>query len=227
MNCFIAFRLEKQKEIKAQFPGINHRSISKVVAKWWKELPEAEKQPYMERAKLAKKEHEQAYPYYRFCPQKRVGQKRKYTKNKQEDAELLSKVEMLSVSASPSVLPSPALSSSTVVTTPRVQVMVKKEEDEEDMKYRPELYTLPPQECLQQQQYRSVQTQLIYPFSEHHFIDAATLLPEQSYDTYPFSPALLDYALNSTLTLSHPHTSYIDPAFIFAPQASCLSNLTN
>lgn len=57
MNCFLAFRLEKQSEIVARCPGANHRDISKIIAKWWKETPEEEKQPYRERARLAKIEH--------------------------------------------------------------------------------------------------------------------------------------------------------------------------
>ena len=56
-NCFLAFRLEKQNEIVARCPGANHRDISKIIAKWWKELPEEEKEPYRERARIAKIEH--------------------------------------------------------------------------------------------------------------------------------------------------------------------------
>lgn len=57
MNCFLAFRLEKQGEITSLCPGANHRDISKIIAKWWKELSDEEKAPYRERAKLAKIEH--------------------------------------------------------------------------------------------------------------------------------------------------------------------------
>lgn len=57
MNCFQAFRLEKKNDIIARCPGANYRDISKVIAKWWKELTEEEKEPYRERARLAKIEH--------------------------------------------------------------------------------------------------------------------------------------------------------------------------
>lgn len=57
MNCFLAFRLEKQQEIISRCPGANHRDISKIIAKWWKSMPNEEKEPYRERARLAKNEH--------------------------------------------------------------------------------------------------------------------------------------------------------------------------
>lgn len=61
VNCFLVFRLEKQGEITAMCPGANHRDISKILAKWWKELPEQEKEQYRERARLAKIEHTRMY----------------------------------------------------------------------------------------------------------------------------------------------------------------------
>ncbi|ORZ02439.1 high mobility group box domain-containing protein, partial [Syncephalastrum racemosum] len=65
MNCFLAYRLEKQGEIIARFPEANHRDISKIVAKWWRDLPEEEKQPYRDRARLAKEEHQRRFPDYK------------------------------------------------------------------------------------------------------------------------------------------------------------------
>ncbi|CDH58713.1 predicted protein [Lichtheimia corymbifera JMRC:FSU:9682] len=61
MNCFQAFRLEKKNEIIARCPNASYRDISKVIAKWWKELPEEEKEPYREHARLAKIEHAKMY----------------------------------------------------------------------------------------------------------------------------------------------------------------------
>ena len=59
MNCFMAYRLEKQKAIADSVPGANHRDISKVVAKWWREEPERVKQEYRAQAEKAKEEHSQ------------------------------------------------------------------------------------------------------------------------------------------------------------------------
>ncbi|KAI7875032.1 HMG-box, partial [Lichtheimia hyalospora FSU 10163] len=73
MNCFFAFRLEKQREIIDRCPGANHRDISKIIAKWWKSMPDEEKEPYRVRARLAKNEHAKRYPNYKYQPQKRQG----------------------------------------------------------------------------------------------------------------------------------------------------------
>ncbi|KAJ8660820.1 hypothetical protein O0I10_003463 [Lichtheimia ornata] len=71
MNSFQLFRLEKQNEIVARCPGANYRDISKVIAKWWKELPEEEKERYRERARIAKIEHAKMYPIYKSSPQRK------------------------------------------------------------------------------------------------------------------------------------------------------------
>ncbi|KAI8145656.1 hypothetical protein BJV82DRAFT_666229 [Fennellomyces sp. T-0311] len=84
MNCFLAFRLEKQNEIVSRCPGANHRDISKIIAKWWKEISEEEKEPYRERARLAKIAHAKLYPDYKYQPQKKNGRKtRKYVRRPQ------------------------------------------------------------------------------------------------------------------------------------------------
>ncbi|ORZ14806.1 hypothetical protein BCR42DRAFT_492591, partial [Absidia repens] len=57
INCFMAFRLEKHREISSQSPGLNHRDISKIIAKWWKEATDIEKAPYRAIAEKAKAEH--------------------------------------------------------------------------------------------------------------------------------------------------------------------------
>lgn len=58
LNCFMTYRLEKQREILLQCPGTNHRDISKITAKWWKEMSVAEKEPYRLKAFKAKFDHE-------------------------------------------------------------------------------------------------------------------------------------------------------------------------
>jgi hypothetical protein len=54
----MTFRLEKYPEIQRQSPKMNHRDISKVIAKWWKEMSDHEKEPYRIQASKAKAEHE-------------------------------------------------------------------------------------------------------------------------------------------------------------------------
>ncbi|GAA5797192.1 hypothetical protein HPULCUR_002571 [Helicostylum pulchrum] len=80
LNCFMTYRLEKQRDILQQCPGTNHRDISKITAKWWKEMSAAEKEPYRLKAYNAKFEHEQKYPNYKFNPKKKVTKTRAYKK---------------------------------------------------------------------------------------------------------------------------------------------------
>ncbi|KAI7888634.1 high mobility group box domain-containing protein, partial [Mucor mucedo] len=68
MNCFMTYRLEKQQQIVNQCPGANHRDISKIIAKWWRELSDAEKDPYRIKAAEAKAAHLERYPEYKYRP---------------------------------------------------------------------------------------------------------------------------------------------------------------
>lgn len=57
LNSFMIFRLEKQRDIVEKCPGANHRDISKIISKWWKELGKFEKQWYIAEAEKRKLEH--------------------------------------------------------------------------------------------------------------------------------------------------------------------------
>lgn len=52
-------------------PGANHRDISKIISKWWKEATPIEREPYIEKAAQEKKEHARRHPHYKYMPQKR------------------------------------------------------------------------------------------------------------------------------------------------------------
>ncbi|KAL7323458.1 hypothetical protein PS15p_211358 [Mucor circinelloides] len=80
LNSFMIFRLEKQRDIVEKCPGANHRDISKIISKWWKELGKSEKQWYIAEAEKRKVEHKAMYPDYKFCPQKRISKPRAYRK---------------------------------------------------------------------------------------------------------------------------------------------------
>ncbi|KAI9483444.1 MAG: hypothetical protein EXX96DRAFT_142369 [Benjaminiella poitrasii] len=85
LNCFLLYRLEKQKEIVAKCAGANHRDISKIIAKWWKEASDEEKKYYREKSRIAKMEHSKIYPNYKYAPKKKIAPKRIYIrKNKKE-----------------------------------------------------------------------------------------------------------------------------------------------
>ncbi|KAI9498967.1 hypothetical protein BDB00DRAFT_797589 [Zychaea mexicana] len=68
VNCFMAYRLEKQKTIADLLPGANHRDISKLVANWWRDEPEYIKEKYRAQAEKTKEEHSQKYPDYKYAP---------------------------------------------------------------------------------------------------------------------------------------------------------------
>lgn len=57
LNSFMIFRLEKQREIVGQCPGANHRDMSKIISKWWRELVPEKKQIYIDQAEHHRSEH--------------------------------------------------------------------------------------------------------------------------------------------------------------------------
>ncbi|KAG2208242.1 hypothetical protein INT47_006097 [Mucor saturninus] len=85
MNCFMTFRVEKQKEILDKCPGANHRDISKIVAKWWRDFPDHKKEPYRAKAALAKTKHLEEYPDYKYRPQKKTYTTRPYKKRPENE----------------------------------------------------------------------------------------------------------------------------------------------
>lgn len=85
LNCFLLYRIEKQKQIVARCPGANHRDISKIIAKWWKEATDEEKQPFREQARIAKQEHRKMYPDYKYTPKKKDTPKRPYNRKSHSD----------------------------------------------------------------------------------------------------------------------------------------------
>ncbi|KAI8369831.1 high mobility group box domain-containing protein, partial [Choanephora cucurbitarum] len=81
LNSFMIFRLEKQREITQLCPGANHRDMSKIISKWWHELPAEEKQVYIDQAAKTKKEHIMKYPGYKYRPKRNSKPKRAYKKH--------------------------------------------------------------------------------------------------------------------------------------------------
>ncbi|ORY92076.1 high mobility group box domain-containing protein [Syncephalastrum racemosum] len=103
MNCFMTYRLEKQKEIAQKCPGANHRDISKIIANWWRKEPEDIKKQYRDIAEVNKLEHSQKYPNYKYAPKKR-DKKQESRKNSKPNNPLPVRV---SRSMPVSLLPSP------------------------------------------------------------------------------------------------------------------------
>ncbi|CAO3695841.1 unnamed protein product [Rhizopus stolonifer] len=84
MNCFMIYRLERQREIVSECPGANHRDISKITAKWWKEMTKDEKQLYREKAEKKRMNTINCkvfiYPDYKYSPQRKTKPSRAYKK---------------------------------------------------------------------------------------------------------------------------------------------------
>ncbi|KAI8974655.1 hypothetical protein BDB01DRAFT_385705 [Pilobolus umbonatus] len=78
LNCFMLFRLDKQKEIVKVCPGANHRDISKIISKWWKEITPEVREFYQLKAMVAKREHHKKYPNYKFNPRRKTNPTRRY-----------------------------------------------------------------------------------------------------------------------------------------------------
>lgn len=72
LNSFLFYRSEKQNEIMQKCPSANQREISRIVAKWWNDASEEEKNTYRELACIAKAEHKKLYPDYEYTPKKKA-----------------------------------------------------------------------------------------------------------------------------------------------------------
>ncbi|CAO3583350.1 unnamed protein product [Absidia cylindrospora] len=121
VNCFMAFRLEKHREISSQTPGLNHRDISKIIAKWWKEMTEEEKAPYRAIAAKAKADHELRYPNYTYKPIKKSQRRVRPYHRREDEATRQRKAQKNELKLKPWLgegsTPAPYLSPSTSTTS--------------------------------------------------------------------------------------------------------------
>ncbi|KAJ7630426.1 high mobility group box domain-containing protein [Roridomyces roridus] len=89
-NAFMIFRSEFCARRRVS-PNIedDHRIISRIVGHLWRDMSDAEKQPFHVKAELEKEEHRRLYPNYRFNPIVRTSKpvKRKVQRNGPEDLE--------------------------------------------------------------------------------------------------------------------------------------------
>merc|ERR1740129_951249 len=72
MNAFMVFSHYERKKIIEVQPGIHNAEISKRLGKQWKELPEHEKEPYIQEAERLRLLHMQEYPGYKYQPKKKL-----------------------------------------------------------------------------------------------------------------------------------------------------------
>ncbi|CAO3700886.1 unnamed protein product [Rhizopus stolonifer] len=74
-----------QKEILKQCPGANHRDLSKIIAKRWREATDFEKEPFRIKSRIAKQEHSRMYPDYKYAPKRKEAPKRAYIRKRQHE----------------------------------------------------------------------------------------------------------------------------------------------
>ncbi|KAF4573162.1 hypothetical protein EYR36_007672 [Pleurotus pulmonarius] len=81
-NAFILFRCDfvRQKKIPASVER-DHRNISRIAGKVWREMSEAEKAPWLSMAEKEREKHSQAHPGYRYAPVGPSASKRKKGKD--------------------------------------------------------------------------------------------------------------------------------------------------
>lgn len=65
-NAYILYCLEKRGELREQYPDMPNIEISKMLGERWKDLDEAYKRPYKERAKDLQTEFKQKNPEYKY-----------------------------------------------------------------------------------------------------------------------------------------------------------------
>ena len=71
MNAFMVWsQIERRKIIDNQ-PDIHNAEISKDLGKKWKQLTEAEREPYIQEAERLRLLHMQEYPDYKYRPRKK------------------------------------------------------------------------------------------------------------------------------------------------------------
>ncbi|KAF5371632.1 hypothetical protein D9758_003377 [Tetrapyrgos nigripes] len=83
-NAFMLFRANfvKQRHVPGTVES-NHGSLSKIIGSCWRSLPSREKAQWDALAKQKKREHQQMYPNYKFCP---IHTKKKKLKQAEEEA---------------------------------------------------------------------------------------------------------------------------------------------
>ncbi|CAO3693632.1 unnamed protein product [Rhizopus stolonifer] len=95
VNSFLAYRTEMQAIIRNYCPLANHREISKIVAKWWHDSTNEEKQVFKDKAEMAKSIHAQMYPDYKFNPKKKKINHSKKSSNEKPQETKTEPVDMM------------------------------------------------------------------------------------------------------------------------------------
>ena len=71
MNAFMVWSQIERRKIIEQQPDIHNAEISKNLGKKWRELPEEEREPFVQEAERLRVLHLQEYPDYKYRPRKK------------------------------------------------------------------------------------------------------------------------------------------------------------
>lgn len=80
MNPFMVYSKYFRRHIARNNPRMPNPLISKILGVQWKQLPIADKLPYIDEAKRLRNQHKIDHPEYRYTPKRRVKEIRKYSK---------------------------------------------------------------------------------------------------------------------------------------------------
>ena len=71
MNAFMVWSREERKKIAVKNPKLHNSDISKVLGERWRNLNEADKEPFQQKAKELRIQHQKDYPDYKYRPRRK------------------------------------------------------------------------------------------------------------------------------------------------------------
>uniref|UniRef100_A0A915JDS6 HMG box domain-containing protein n=1 Tax=Romanomermis culicivorax TaxID=13658 RepID=A0A915JDS6_ROMCU len=72
MNSFMVWSQSERKKICEKQPEIHNAEISKILGARWREMTDAQKQPFVAEAERLKIQHMLEHPHYKYMPRKKT-----------------------------------------------------------------------------------------------------------------------------------------------------------
>ncbi|CAF1575167.1 unnamed protein product [Adineta ricciae] len=72
MNAFMVWAQTARKALTANLSIVNNAQLSKTLGKMWKELPQEERQLFVEEAERIREQHKRDHPEYRYQPKRKA-----------------------------------------------------------------------------------------------------------------------------------------------------------
>lgn len=91
MNAFMIYAQAARRKVAREYPNLSYAQLSKTLGKLWRLLDVKEKQPFLEEAERIRQQHKVDHPEYKFQP------KRKSRKGSNNDNEVVSERELLTL----------------------------------------------------------------------------------------------------------------------------------